>query len=276
MRINNKFLMIVFFAGIFLCACSGDKSDENSDFEEENTDTRLDSQKISAQNVFNALPVRDKIISLIASAGAEYNPMILNDPDAVNKYSTESSKALNLGVYGADLNATGVFEQTQESMLFLKCVNILAKSLGVSNSFDEKMIDRMEANKSNRDSTLEIVSQSFKSADKYLKDNGRPGTSSLIVAGAWVEGIYLAIATAKETKNEAIVKEIYEQGESLKYLIQLLEQSKISEDANYILADLKLLKPLFETKEKKVFKVESLSALDKASQTLRTKVISGN
>lgn len=276
MRINSKFLMIVFFAGIFLCACNGDKNDENSDFEEENTDIGLDSQKISAQNVFNALPARDKIISVIITAGAEYNPMLLNNPDAVNKYSTESSKALNLGVYGADLNATGVFEQTQESMLFLKCVNILAKNLGVSNSFDEKMIDRMEANKSNRDSTLEIVSQSFKSADKYLKDNGRPGTSSLIVAGAWIEGIYLAVNTAQETKNEAIVKEIYGQGESLKYLIQLLEQSKISEDANYILTDLKKLKPLFDIKERKVFKAESLTALDKASEVLRTKIISGN
>ncbi|MES2131514.1 MAG: hypothetical protein V4506_04135, partial [Bacteroidota bacterium] len=233
MRLNIKFLIIVFFAGTFLCACNGDKNEESNDLEEENTDTGLDSQKISAQNVFNALPARDKIITITTTAGAEYNPMLLNDPNAVNKYSTESSKALNLGVYGADLNVTGVFEQTQESMLFLKCVNILAKNLGVSNSFDEKMIDRMEANKSNRDSTLEIVSQSFKSADKYLKDNGRPGTSSLIVAGAWVEGIYLAIGTAKETKNEIIVKEIYAQGESLKYLIQLLEQSKISEDANY-------------------------------------------
>lgn len=273
MRLNGKSLMIAFFAGAVLFACTGSKSEEKDDMDDEPVETGLDSQKISAQNVFNALPARDKVINLVTVSQAEYNPMLLNDPNSVNKYSTESSKALNLGIYGADLNATGVFEQTQESMLFLKCVNILAKSLGVSNSFDEKMVDRMTANKSNRDSTLEIVSQSFKSADKYLKDNGRPGTSSLIVAGAWIEGIYLAVHTAGETKNEAIAKEIYKQEESLKYLVQLLEQSRISADASYVLSDLKAIQPLFENQAKTL---ASLAAIEKASGELRNKVISGN
>lgn len=273
MRFNSKLLIVAFFAGAVLYSCNGKGTEEKDDLGDETLDNGLDSQKISAQNVFNALPARDKIITLTTIAQAEYNPLLLNDPNSVNKYSIESSKALNLGVYGADLNATGVFEQTQESMLFLKCVNILAKNLGVSNSFDEKMVDRMTANKSNRDSTLEIVSQSFKSADNYLKANGRPGTSSLIVAGAWVEGIYLAINTAKETKNEAIVKEIYKQAESLKYLIQLLEQSRITADADYVLAGLKELQPLFE---KKSPKAESLGALEKTTLELRTKIVSGN
>lgn len=273
MRLNGRSLMMAFFAGAVLFACTGNKNEEKDDLDDEPVETGLDSQKISAQNVFNALPERDQVINLATTSQAEYNPMTLNDPNSVNKYSTESSKALNLGVYGADLNSTGVFEQTQESMLFLKCVNILAKSLGVSNSFDEKMVDRMTANKSNRDSTLEIVSQSFKSADKYLKDNGRPGTSSLIVAGAWIEGIYLAINTAKETKSEAIAKEIYKQEESLKYLVQLLEQSKISADAGYVLSGLKEIQPLFGSQAKTL---ASLAALEKASAGLRNKVISGN
>ncbi len=273
MRLKGKSLIIAFFAGAVLLACTGNKNEEKDDMDDELVESSLDSQKISAQNVFNALPSRDKVISLVAASKAEYNPVLLNDPNSVNKYSTESSKALNLGVYGADLNSTGVFEQTQESMLFLKCVNILAKSLGVSKSFDEKMMDRMTANKSNRDSTLEIISQSFKSADTYLKDNGRPGTSSLIVAGAWIEGIYLAVSTARETKSEAIAREIYSQEESLKHLLQLLEQSKISSDAAYVLSDLRKIQPLFASQAKTL---ASLQALEKASAELRTKVISGN
>lgn len=273
MRLNGKSLTLAFFAGAVLFACTGNKAEDKDDMEDDPVETGLDSQKISAQNVFNALPARDKVIGLVTSSGAEYNPNTLNDPNSVNKYSTESSKALNLGIYGADLNATGVFEQTQESMLFLKCVNILAKSLGVSNSFDEHMVDRMTANKSNRDSTLEIVSQSFKSADKYLKDNGRPGTSSLIVAGAWVEGIYLAIQTGKETKNEAIAGEIYKQQESLKYLVQLLEQSKTAAEVAYVSSSLKDMQPMFDSQVKTL---ASLAALEKKCTDLRTKIISGN
>ena len=272
---HTSIITLAIFAFVFT-SCGGDKPDDNNDITTSDTSSvNITGKAISAQNVFNSIPARAEIITLIGDSKIEYNPDFLNNPEVASKYSLENSRALNLGAYGSDLSVSGAFDQTQESMIFLKCVNILAKNLGVSNSFDEKMVDRMSVNKSNRDSTLEIVSQSFKSADKYLKDNSRPGTSSLIVAGAWVEGIYLAINTAKETKSEPIVKEIYGQSESLKYLIQLLEQSKIPEDATYILTDLKRLKTVFDAKKDNVFTVSSLSNLDKASIELRTKIISG-
>lgn len=265
--------LLILTVTVLFSAC-GNKADETEDITADNTaDVALDSQKISAQNVFNAIPGRTEIINLTTQAQAEYNGQVLNNPEDVNKYSLESSKALNLGVYGSDLNVTGVFEQTQESMLFLKCVNILAKSLGVSNAFDEKMVDRMEANKENRDSTLDIISQSFRNADNYLKANGRPGTSSLIVAGAWIEGFYTACNTAKETKNEAVVKAIFAQKESLKYLIELLEASRIADETKYIISDLIDLKKTLDAKTDKVFTLDSLKEADAKATALRTKVI---
>lgn len=272
--INIKTSLLILTVAAFFSAC-GDKAEETDDIVADTpTDIALDSQKISAQNVFNAIPGRTEIINLTQEAQAEYNAQVLNNPDDVNKYSLESSKALNLGVYGSDLNVTGVFEQTQESMLFLKCVNILAKSLGVSNAFDERMVDRMEANKENRDSTLDIISQSFRNADSYLKANGRPGTSSLIVAGAWIEGFYTACNTAKETKSEAVVKAIFNQKESLGYLIELLEASKIAEESKYIIADLADLKKTLDAKADKTFTLGSLKEADSKVTALRTKVIS--
>jgi hypothetical protein len=271
---NIKTAFSILTIAVLFSAC-GNKAEETDDIVTDNTtDIALDSQKISAQNVFNAIPGRTEIINLTQQAQAEYNAQVLNNPDDVNTYSLESSKALNLGVYGSDLNVTGVFEQTQESMLFLKCVNILAKSLGVSNAFDEKMVDRMEANKENRDSTLDIISQSFRNADSYLKANGRPGTSSLIVAGAWIEGIYTACNTAKETKSEAVIKEIFAQKESLRYLVELLEASKISEDSKYIIADLSDLKKTLDAKADNVFTPDALREVDSKATALRTKVIS--
>jgi len=258
-----------------LCSCNGSKTDTVVEIEDDAPVVKIDSQKISAQNVFNALPGRNDVINLTTKAQAEYNSTVLNDPQNVNKYTVESSKALNLGVYGSDLNVTGVFEQTQESMLFLKCVNILAKSLGVNNAFDEKMVNRMEANKENRDSTMEIISQSFKNADTYLKENGRPGTSSLIVAGAWIEGIYTACNTAKETKNEAVVQEIYAQTESLKYLVELLKTSKLNEDVKYVVEDLTALYAIFSAKKDHVFSLDALKEVDGNITALRTKVVSG-
>lgn len=261
-----------------LVSCTGTRNDdidvtENITPETENT---IDSTKISAQNVFNSIPARSEIVSLVADSKAEYDPALLNNPDDVNKYSLESSKALNLGVYGADLSAAGVYEQTQESMLYLKCVNILAKNLGVSSAFDEKMVDRMEANKENRDSTLEIISQSFKKADNFLKANGRPGTSSLIVAGAWIEAMSIACNTAAVTKNERMIKTIFEQQESLRHLIELLDHSKVAEDARYVIADLNAIKTLIDTKTDKTYTPESLKDLAAKVATLRKKITTTN
>ncbi len=270
------FKQIILLSSIaFLCgACGGNKQEDIDDDNDINTIVKLDSQKISAQNVFNALPGRTQIINLTTKAQAEYNAAVLSDPNNVNKYTIETSQALNLGVYGSDLNVTGVFEQTQESMLFLNCVNILAKNLGVSNAFDEKMVNRMEANKENRDSTMEIISQSFRNADIYLKENGRPGTSALIVAGAWIEGIYIACNTAKDTKSEEVVKEIFSQTESLKYLIELLVASKLSTETNYLITDLKDLEILCNSKTDGIYTLDALKELDTKITSLRTKVTS--
>ncbi len=255
-------------------ACDGGKQDELDDTEDNPVVVGLDSQKISAQNVFNTISSRYTILELKRQADAQYNVQLLNNPEEVNKYSLESSRALNLGVYGADLNVASIYDQTQETMLFFKCVSTLAKSLGVSNSFDENMGDRMIANQENRDSTLSIISQAFKSADITLRTNNRPGTSSLLIAGAWIEGLYVACQTAKETKHEPIVKEIFTQKESLINLIELLKSSKVTEDAEYIISDLESIKTIMDKKTDEVFTLETMKELDSKITALRTKIVS--
>lgn len=274
MFLNIKSFVLISSAAIILSACGGSKQEEVDASDDGAAVVGLDSQKISAQNVFNTIPSRDVLLDLIKQANTEYNVQYLNNPDDVSKYFLESSRALNLGVYGADLNVASIYDQTQESMLFFKCVNVIAKTIGVSNSFDENMGDRMNANQSNRDSTLNIISQAFKSADNTLRKNGRPGTSSLLVAGAWIEGLYIACQTAKESKNEAMIKEIFNQNESLTNLIELIEVSKVTSEAEYVLTDLKSVKKIIESKTDKVYTVDALKELDTKITEIRTKIIS--
>lgn len=265
--------LLVSFAFIVM-ACGNNNEDELESIDDKMQISGIDSQKISAQNVFNTISSRSTIIEVAKLSGAEYNVQFLNNPDVVNNYSLESSQALNLGVYGADLNAASIFDQTQETMLFFKCVNILAKRIGVSNSFDENMGDRMTNNQENRDSTLSIISQAFQSADITLRKNNRPGTSTLLVAGAWVEGIYIACQSAKENNSELIVKEIFLQKESLLNLIELVKSSTISDEVKYISNDLNTIKSIYDSKIEGVNSLNSLSELDKKIAELRTKIVS--
>lgn len=136
------------------------------------------------QTVFSSLPDRDMVLQLIAENQLNYEPDFLNDPQSVNRYALEDAKAVNLGIYGSDLSIASSFDQTQESMIFLKCVNSLATQLGVSNAFDQKVVERIEANQNQKDSVIGIVTNAFKKVDEILKTNNRPATAAVILSGA--------------------------------------------------------------------------------------------
>lgn len=163
-------------------SCSGNP--DGDEIPETDTVATIDPKvKANAQNIFNSVPDPADIAKMISDAGLDYDASLLNNPDKYSSYSTDDYKALNLGVYGTDLSFTSSFEQTQESLLYLKCVNLLCKSLGISGVFDEKTSERIDANKDNRDSLLDIISKSFTQADKFLRENQRGHSSALLVAG---------------------------------------------------------------------------------------------
>ncbi len=272
----KHFRYFFFLSGLVLFSfCnSADKTDDTTDVHDTSTDNVIDKEQISAQNIFNSIPARAEIMRLIGDSKLEYDPAYLNNPDLSAKYSLENSRALNLGVYGADLSVSGAFDQTQESMLFLKCVNVLAKNLGVSTAFDQRMMDRMDAYKENRDSTLEIIAGAFRKADEVLKENNRPGTSALILAGAWVEGIYISCKIAQNPSSLNVIKTILTQQESLGHLISMMKASNISTDAKYVFDELEALKLSFDAANKNgVNNLEGIKDICDKIFSLRKKVV---
>ncbi len=161
-------------------------------------------------------------------------------------------------------------------MVFLKCVNVLAGSLGVNNVFDQKLFDRVQAQESNKDSILEIVIDAFKRVDETLKYNNRPATSAYILAGCWVEGLYVSCQMAQQLNTENIIKTIIEQKESLKHLIVMLESASIADKAKFIVGDLKRLYDAFNVAETKtVFDKNTLQPITDQVAMLRKRITTG-
>lgn len=200
-----------------------------------------------ASNIFYAIPSPIELATLIQKAGAIYNADLLNSIDNVGKYSSNTSKALNLGVYGADLSYTSVFDNnTQESILYLGCTRKLAEALGVGSAFDEKTVDRIQANTGKKDSLLNIISGSYMSTDEMLKESQRENASALVIAGGFIEGIYLGTQLAAASKNKAdIVNRIAEQKGTLDNVINLLSNHSGDASVDAVLADLNKLKDVF-------------------------------
>ncbi|MDP1745349.1 MAG: hypothetical protein Q8L90_07225 [Bacteroidota bacterium] len=225
------------------------------------------------QLIFSSIPAQSETMGLLNDAEAKYNAKYLNPIENISKYSSVKSRALNLGVYGIDLGVTNIFDQTQESMLYLRCTNKMATSLGISGAFDEKMSERIDASSDSKDSLLAIITESYRNADNYLQENGQAGVSSLMVAGGWIEGLFVACQIATSTNNEAIMNKIGGEKATLENLISLLDSYKTETDgAADVLADLNGLKVIYDTITDKITPEQFKQITDKITE-IRTKII---
>jgi len=236
MKLPFKYIIVFSILGLLFNRCTDNTNKNSEDIILSKNELN---KQINVQNFFNTVPASTLIFNLINETKLNYNPEYSNDPTKYKKYTLEKPRAFNLGIYGTDLAIAGAFNQAQESMLFLKCTNHLAQELGISAAFDETIMNRLEKNKDNRDSTLEIISQSFKKADNLFCANKRCELSILMITGAFVEAMYVAGQYISSKQNDTVAVNklltIYnQQTESLKYLINLLKISSFEEDKKIV------------------------------------------
>jgi len=217
----KKYLFII-IAFSFLLACGDDSAEETAI--EETVDEGITPERAEkAQMVFQTVPSPLETASLFQDAGAGYNSGITNPVENVNKYSTNVQKALNLGVYGADLSYANIFDQSQESMFYMNCSKKMADGLGITSAFDAETMERIEENMNNRDSLMTIINDAFWITDAHLKENEQDHLSALIITGGWIEGLYLGTSSLnKEAPDESLMKKIADQKFSLDNLMALL------------------------------------------------------
>jgi len=160
-----------------------------------------------------------EMASLIKSTGVEFSQKILNSTEQIDNYNTSYKRALNLGVYSADLGYINTFDKNTIVIEYLVSIKSLAEGIKVGQFFDFNSLKRLATNSNNLDSLMQISISSFNKMDSYLRNQNRSNVSSLIVTGAWVEGLYIAGKVIEETNNESLINRIAEQ----KDVINILE-----------------------------------------------------
>jgi len=173
---------------------------------------------------------------------------------------------LNLGVYGTDLAFAGIFEQHSETMVYMNCTGKLADALHVSAAFSPDRSSRLEGNMNNRDSILSIITDSYWDCDALLHENNQGQASALMIAGGWIEGLYLACKVAEATNSNDIRVRIVEQRSSLDKLVTLLDKQK-HPDVQPVADQLKNLKKLFDALPKQQVEPSSVSTDPKTGVT---------
>lgn len=241
--IKNIFLAAICFS---LFACGSEQTNDNSQNITDTTKADTVAKENTSQKIFYALPSPIQLGKMLQKSGANYDKKIMSSIDDVSKYATSNSKALNLGVYGADLSYSAIFGQSQETMNYLKSCKKLAEELNITGSFSTEMMKRMEANVSKKDSILPLISEVFLNSDEALKENSQSNISTLVLAGGFIEGLYVGTQVAKTVKNNKdVVTRIAELKGALNNLVLMLSTETADQEVVTLTNDLKAIKEVY-------------------------------
>jgi hypothetical protein len=116
-----------------------------------------------------------------------------------------------------------------------------------------------------------LVSEAYKRADIYLKENEKDDVAALVVAGGWIEANYLSCMIIKENNNKLITKRLIEQKASLYTLVNMLEQLGSNDDYWDLAAELQELYSLYESIEFSYEYIPSVADFENKTTTLKSK-----
>lgn len=193
------------------------------------------------------IPTSFEVTKMLQQANASYEGGITNDPGNVDKYVPEWQKAMNLGVYGADLSYASTFDKKQESLEFLKASRKLINDLDISTAFNAGMADRVEANLENKDSLIIIITEGFYNTYNYLNQKGEEKTSLLVVAGSVVEGLYITSKLIQQSGHDPeLMSVLAQQKDQVKELADMMEQHAEDPNVNRVLPFLRYVNLFYE------------------------------
>lgn len=189
------------------------------------------------EKIFFSIPSPVEMSSLIKQKGFQFDQGKLVPTANVDKYTGESKQAVMLGMYGADLSYTAIFDQKQMATEYFAAAQKLARQMDADGTITPELLERLEKNQENRDSMLNIISEAYSDLNGYLKEKDRVEVSAMVVAGGWLEALYLTTLYAADG-NAEIRQRIAEQKYSLTNLMNYLEKFGDTESLQELKADL--------------------------------------
>ena len=227
--------------------CSGGKKGEPVD--DTSTEAKLEKSEIEkkVRDVIYPMPTAFEVTDMINDIEASYILGLTNETSNVDKYFTNKDQAINLGVFSADLSYASTYNMKQEVMNYMEASENLVLELGIAGAFSISFIDEVEENIDNKDVLVELITGSFYDTYEYLVKNNKEDLSLLVLAGTWVEALYISCNISETIyHNPELVKIILHQKSSLGELMELLDPYKDHENIQPVLANLKPIKDVFD------------------------------
>ena len=224
---------VILFTLLFI-RCGTNNNETKSNTAEEIIDTLKSKSDtvadLESENGYR-LPSALQIAYVSKKSGTTYNASWLNNTKQVTKYNTSNYKrATNFGIYSSDLANCLFNKKYSESKEYLKALKEMGSYLGLNQAFEsDNLGKRFDANISNEDSLVKLVSNIQLKTDILFEQNKQKHIIVIAFAGAWIESLNLANESYLKEKNKKVLNGFCEQILFASTLIKALEVNSYKE-----------------------------------------------
>lgn len=247
-----RFLKLSSIAAISFLAvsCANADSDQATVEEEVVEEVINEVSEDPIDDIFYQVPSPNDLFNVLKDADISYNKDILNDLSLVETFNTKKSKALNFGVYAADLAYVSSLGQIGDASNFFETIRALSKELEIENAMNDVVYARIQENldASNPDSLFSLSNETYYKAYAYLDDNDRGDVLGMIVIGGWIEGLNIILNVQEYKENSDVVQRIADQRLTLENLLVFTSRIQ-NEDLDNIISELAPIEELFSSLE---------------------------
>lgn len=236
-------------------------------------DTREDDLNKS-RTILYTLPAPIEMASIIKETGVRFDDQLLAPLSKSGKYSTNLKMALNLGIYATDMSVSGMFSQSQRMVDYLNTLKTLTQKLGIVKVLDEDVVAKLERSDMSRQDALGVISEVYMNTNQYLAENNRRNIATVVMTGAWVEGLYLALNLVDPDKlNADIVGRLVAQKLAMATMLNIIDGMNADgsdEDLTYLRSKMDEIEVIFNAVElQKTGRVSAITDADTRTTTIK-------
>ena len=262
---RKHFLIAPIAVTLALASCGAGKTEGEDDMTTVDT-VKIETQTEQVTETFFQVPSPGEMLTFIKLVGGKNNKNVsfLNSPDNQKNYTDNKSKALNFGIYSCDLSYCSIFEIGSEALKYFKTVKQLGDQIGVSSAIQPSVLKRLEANLGNPDSLSVITDDVYFTSFESLEASKQGPTLSLVVAGGWIESLYIATSLAKYVAKSQVVERLADQKYTLDNLIEFMKKYQSDASVASVLTQFTELQAEFN----KIGEKDAAAATDKSKNVL--------
>lgn len=219
-KISTSFIAVIFLAILSLITGCNTSSSTN----EKVIEVEIDSSHamVRYKNSLFCTPSPIQLSLFLKKIKYIEDESLVNNPVNVASYTSSIKKALNIGIYGADISYLRLFPNTKDINQYILAIKQLASDLNISDAYNTDLMQKIEENINNNDSLFKYFSLLYRDADQFLKENARIESSTLIIVGGWVESFYILTQVYNKNRQNELYSFISQQKYALENIIKLM------------------------------------------------------